>query len=196
MEDDIYIPLCLYLYTYPKFFRLCLYRFTFHYASTYTNHFCLAPLCPVYLHSTMPLLIRSRSRSRGTEKLIYIPLCLYLYISTIQDGNIVTLFTFHYASTYTDIRYDNEGKYHIYIPLCLYLYIAPAGSTFIPLIFTFHYASTYTRDQLLYFRSDQNLHSTMPLLIPSRDKASILCSLIYIPLCLYLYYLASATDFE
>src|SRR5699024_3628692 len=97
----------------------------------------------------------------------------------------------------------------IYIPLCFYLYWGNIFSQTHNFIFTFHYVSTYTKRgsrPVLYqedlhstmlllipapppvFSSEsQNLHSTMLLLIPEPllKPSVIIC--IYIPLCLYLY---------
>ena len=98
-------------------------RFTFHYASTYTK---IQSLWQAF-------------------RLIYIPLCFYLYDDKRLADNSKNRFTFHYASTYT---------------------LSPEGYRYTGISFTFHYASTYTS-----FRSHPkglrlHLHSTMLLLIP------------------------------
>ena len=100
-EILIYIPLCFYLYNVNKFHRYKVYKFTFHYVSTYTGKkriiasqelnlhstmFLLILLLfqmfeeyLLYLHSTMFLLILSLHPSNVCFMLIYIPLCFYLY---------------------------------------------------------------------------------------------------------------------
>ena len=120
--------------------------FTFHYASTYTQDTEAQPRQETYLHSTMLLLILTttthyyqRSFHLHSTMLllillylshasyfehIYIPLCFYLYSMPSIAQMTSTLFTFHYASTYTD---------------------ASAGPAVMLYAFTFHYASTYTR---------------------------------------------------
>ena len=78
---------------------------------------------------------------------IYIPLCFYLYCT--QPGHKYSLykFTFHYASTYTVVVFDDPVvSIQIYIPLCFYLY-AGVGRVI---------------DGV-----EAYLHSTMLLLIPS-----------------------------
>ena len=77
------------------------------------------------LHSTMPLLIPLLLIVPDVDVVIYIPLCLYLYEREQDYKRFKTLFTFHYASTYT-------------------LYPDPDSLKWA--IFTFHYASTYTHD--------------------------------------------------
>ena len=100
--------------------------FTFHYASTYTEevpekeeplfslHSTMLLLirthhqffCPVILtlHSTMLLLILIKKNVILLLKKLYIPLCFYLYDSQKFFTGIFILFTFHYASTYTDVE--------------------------------------------------------------------------------------------
>ena len=125
----------------------------------------------------------------ATPLSIYIPLCFYLYESVVQ---IVRL---------TDT---------IYIPLCFYLYrYAFRRSPSAISAFTFHYASTYTNlcrhvdrylidlhsTMLLLIQDDRfirlctvvNLHSTMLLLIRCLRSRARCRSIIYIPLCFYLY---------
>ena len=113
----------------------------------------------------MPLLIRKSELWKSAGKQIYIPLCLYLYLwwnirpsfctylhSTMpllirragEGSELLCVFTFHYASTYTE---EN-------------LYWCTWQNQF-----TFHYASTYTAHWQYPERVDKYLHSTMPLLI-------------------------------
>ena len=98
-----------------------------------------------YLHSTMFLLIRS---------------------SGLDVPGHLHEFTFHYVSTYTNIR----------------VFTLHCGT-----IFTFHYVSTYTRRNPLLSAPFLHLHSTMFLLIPLRQVLIVAHNLIYIPLCFYLY---------
>ena len=163
---NIYIPLCFYLYAF----------------------------CSVWwkdeddLHSTMLLLIRWITLRQIHQKPIYIPLCFYLYenydspaagsslylhstmllliLHAISHKILITIFTFHYASTYT-----------------LSVFLRPSLYS----EFTFHYASTYTKYKLDFSRFMRNLHSTMLLLIPSSSGISGSSFKIYIPLCFYLY---------
>ena len=79
-----------------------------------------------------------------TIYLIYIPLCFYLYQYTVVFDAGTNKFTFHYVSTYT------------YTWGC----VLKALSSF-----TFHYVSTYTNIKCETARIQQNLHSTMFLLI-------------------------------
>ena len=97
---------------------------------------------------------------------IYIPLCFYLYETSINNNPSLFTFTFHYVSTYTSSlvgmnppyhhlhstmfllirwkRLEPENNYKIYIPLCFYLYWAYRNWTPRRKPFTFHYVSTYT----------------------------------------------------
>ena len=92
---------------------------------------------------------------------------LLILSNTVYYRKIDSLFTFHYASTYTAHWY----------PCASYLSW-----------FTFHYASTYTVLPVHIFMYPYfYLHSTMPLLIQLFGTQSKQLSQIYIPLCLYLY---------
>ena len=109
-------------------------------------------------------------------KLIYIPLCFYLYLSGFLNDIVKT----HLHSTMflliRRIRAVERGILLIYIPLCFYLYqheqtklweINDLHSTMFLLIhghirslrgsarFTFHYVSTYTA-LFRYFHSDRH----------------------------------------
>ena len=122
----IYIPLCFYLYGPWLRSSQTVLSFTFHYASTYTILQTGIEIIGKYLHSTMLLLILRRQNSIKSFKIIYIPLCFYLYLPVrtwemhillylhstmlllIPIPDILHLptnniFTFHYASTYTDL---------------------------------------------------------------------------------------------
>ena len=119
----LYIPLCFYLYLSRKMWFCSLKSFTFHYASTYTTarSFLLAFLsslhstmlllilmwnkycnpCLSTLHSTMLLLIQKKPLRSYQKIYLYIPLCFYLYIWAQAQSWFTSIFTFHYASTYT-----------------------------------------------------------------------------------------------
>ena len=121
---------------------------------------------------------------------IYIPLCLYLYYSLCTSCCC---------------------GFYIYIPLCLYLYEKIKHCVSTGFLFTFHYVYIYIKSIITAERSDINLHSTMFIFI-SGTAGIFLASksftfhyvyiyikkaityyasamLIYIPLCLYLYFL-------
>ena len=125
-RNRIYIPLCFYLYGPWLRSSQTVLSFTFHYASTYTILQTGIEIIGKYLHSTMLLLILRRQNSIKSFKIIYIPLCFYLYLPVrtwemhillylhstmlllIPIPDILHLptnniFTFHYASTYTDL---------------------------------------------------------------------------------------------
>ena len=189
----IYIPLCLYLYEGHTAYNCTDDSFTFHYASTYTHANASIPSRGLDLHSTMPLLIPNYS-----SKCISQQTFTFHYASTYTNATILTKrrclqFTFHYASTYTRFCRWCSSSILIYIPLCLYLYLPGVGSGSVGGEFTFHYASTYTFAKWLYGYVKTHLHSTMPLLIPAVWSAYRYMSVIYIPLCLYLYGCAAYT---
>ena len=100
------------------------------------------------------------------NSLIYIPLCFYLYLSLMSFGMLSSIFTFHYASTYTT---------------------APSSVCSTLAVFTFHYASTYTGHNCGNRWRRKHLHSTMLLLIHHSKPFCYLIFSIYIPLCFYLY---------
>ena len=123
-----------------------------------------------YLHSTMLLLIPGQEQFTVRRKVIYIPLCFYLYRSSLLpflmcQSYLHSTMLLLIPSPFHSPRVSGKD---IYIPLCFYLYwkwIDIKGST---RIFTFHYASTYT----VVCASDQIDHIR-----------------IYIPLCFYLYHI-------
>ena len=120
-----------------------------------------------HLHSTMLLLIRNRSRYINIRHHIYIPLCFYLYKISAGRPPPGPPFTFHYASTYTDIAslYLDVNR-HLHSTMLLLIPIPVYGHTATNFLFTFHYASTYTIYPVVY---------------------SLRLNRIYIPLCFYLY---------
>ena len=210
---------------------LCTSKFTFHYASTYTddsvttriNGTIYIPLCfylyeePAVsaepaepdLHSTMLLLIQILDAPRHVSgwnlhstMLLLIRLDAYTqkladiftfhYASTYTVfrqyyNSIIYIFTFHYASTYTCSCFSPPVFFWIYIPLCFYLYQNAVYTTVRLWIFTFHYASTYTIYISASTRMQEDLHSTMLLLIRMLIDKCRLPGQIYIPLCFYLY---------
>ena len=76
----IYIPLCLYLYFVCKLSARDIKGFTFHYVYIYINGWEWILCCKNYLHSTMFIFILCGGSLEILRVLIYIPLCLYLYI--------------------------------------------------------------------------------------------------------------------
>ena len=74
------------------------------------------------LHSTMFIFISLRNLKGMKYNLIYIPLCLYLYITKTAWFHSLTF---------------------IYIPLCLYLYMRQVIDMEDELLFTFHYVYIY-----------------------------------------------------
>ena len=98
---------------------------------------------------------------------IYIPLCLYLYSHLL----------------WKDLR-----KEVIYIPLCLYLYFCVLNNPQDLYKFTFHYVYIYIPDVASYILPIAHLHSTMFIFIWLHNFKLCRLFLIYIPLCLYLYY--------
>ena len=119
--------------------------FTFHYVSITTTHNWIEP----------PFIV------------LYIPLCLYYY------GSSIHLVSFCYA--------------FLYIPLCLYYYSAGVNMSRLSPFFTFHYVSITTERFLLSGSFFLPLHSTMSLLLQGMDTTGNRGTLLYIPLCLYYY---------
>ena len=172
----------------PSLFFCILWKFTFHYVSTYTPPPDGFDAPEPHLHSTMFLLILLKVLLEPPAAVIYIPLCFYLYGQESYRNDCVwwiyiplcfylylivsqrevdrNTFTFHYVSTYTCRRYLSPAGWHcIYIPLCFYLYRTRSEYWLPWTVFTFHYVSTYTLTKSL----------------------NHLKTLIYIPLCFYLY---------
>ena len=168
LTGHIYIPLCFYLYMLPSYGKgriahiyipLCFYL--------YVSACLLNAFSAFDLHSTMLLLIHQKTVIRAVKENIYIPLCFYLYACPKEYIHLFWLFTFHYASTYTQHHPNlRELGWLIYIPLCFYLYITISSTIrnsliiYIPLCFYLYGLLMFAGD--IYF-------------------------LIYIPLCFYLY---------
>ena len=77
--------------------------------------------------------------------MIYIPLCFYLYAGTIPVNSSGSVFTFHYASTYT--LSGSIGKNllnHLHSTMLLLIRRQTMEHQRHENVFTFHYASTYT----------------------------------------------------
>ena len=105
---------------------------------------------------------------------IYIPLCFYFILRKEYQNAVLELFTFHYASTLSNMRYEVSVLYNnlhstmlllypscthcmplgrfIYIPLCFYFIGGAYASETQDDKFTFHYASTLSirNDNILY----------------------------------------------
>ena len=91
---------------------------------------------------------------------------LLIRVANLATALIAT-FTFHYVSTYTGATPKQASDIDI---------------------FTFHYVSTYTVCRSCSPSPDSHLHSTMFLLIHGRPRSHQMYTIIYIPLCFYLYY--------
>ena len=208
----IYIPLCFYLYCIRRYFHCVTYHIyiplCFYLYGLLNRHcFSVRP----HLHSTMLLLIRRDILTCYDQFVdLHSTMLLLILPSMISTDWLVILFTFHYASTYTDnvssfgrkvihlhstmlllIQiwvFGSDRQLLIYIPLCFYLYssysrrVRSSYSIYIPLCFYL-----YTMQEVGHFRI-QNLHSTMLLLILVPLKISNAQNKIYIPLCFYLYF--------
>ena len=140
----IYIPLCFYLYKIQAYCPIG--QINLHSTMFLLIQIRLFPTAVIWhLHSTMFLLIPIAMNVISNTTGIYIPLCFYLYDSTIC----------------TDPANDQ-----IYIPLCFYLYdntfeakrrkVADLHSTMFLLI---------QKPPVAIYGGDTNLHSTMFLLI-------------------------------
>ena len=117
----LYIPLCLYLYTQHCHYSIISSNFTFHYVYIYiyyelgedcyypTLHstmfifiwgwLCLCSAWGCSLHSTMFIFILCFPFGQEEKRSLYIPLCLYLYLSVVyraSDGSALhsTMFIF------------------------------------------------------------------------------------------------------
>ena len=134
---------------------------------------------------------------------------LLLILCQLSSHLHIHLFTFHYASTYTQRYRDPQSSMLNLHSTMLLLIPSPTGSllsgwlylhsTMLLLIpatagysgaataFTFHYASTYTRGFLTVRGKVPDLHSTMLLLIRNPRIQKFYQETIYIPLCFYLY---------
>ena len=136
----------------------------------------------------MLLLYRSDKMTVAIPEGIYIPLCFYFIVMAVEELGYVMKFTFHYASTLSQIAIlDEQEKSHlhstmlllylraaaaapkaacIYIPLCFYFirhgYFRKScgGFIYIPLCFYFICYGC------LHSLPDPYLHSTMLLLYP------------------------------
>ena len=129
--------------THPKRYEYVMGGFTFHYASTISKAFFSASFSSLTLHSTMLLLYLSSNMSQSKSTSLYIPLCFYYILYEIHRVNYFTIlyiplcfyyivgrfelsnyqyaFTFHYASTISQLTYLRR---------------------IVRVYFTFHYAST------------------------------------------------------
>ena len=183
---EIYIPLCLYLYslagiktTVLQNLHSTMFIFICH------SHYAITVLFEFTFHYVYIYIPGGKSVQKSYD--IYIPLCLYLYksIITAERSNInlhSTMFIFilynceSESSTifiyiplclylYSVKWYKYVELYNIYIPLCLYLYVVTFMKSSNLTLFTFHYVYIY--------------------ILSCRRKW--FTGIIYIPLCLYLY---------
>ena len=183
----IYIPLCFYF---------------IYLVSAGHRHWS-----PIYIPLCFYFILRRTGISSGTTR-IYIPLCFYFIAVHAGAGNGDQPFTFHYASTLSDLRRRlSPAAVGIYIPLCFYfidwtidnrtlwkpIYI-PLCFYFIGYLrqlkrqgssFTFHYASTLSLEAVRCTEMELHLHSTMLLLYRQLQFKESSRSSIYIPLCFY-----------
>ena len=124
MLQQIYIPLCLYLYLRCECRDGVFCKFTFHYVYIYIGTGKSYVANQIYLHSTMFIFIYSHKPYCKYLQKIYIPLCLYLYKNLMLDLPALSV---------------------IYIPLCLYLYMKRISCVMWLSLFTFHYVYIYIR---------------------------------------------------
>ena len=165
--SSIYIPLCFYFIGCRRHHHAELGAgFTFHYASTlsacanthndYTNRIYI-PLCFYF--------IRYPEEEKNTCIGIYIPLCFYFIWIGFDNHDLVSWFTFHYASTLSWTA-DPEKLWDRYLHstmLLLYQFAYEVrnnmGEIYIPLCFYFIETQLISVGYKLI-----DLHSTMLLL--------------------------------
>ena len=147
----IYIPLCFYLYSLSEriytslliiYIPLCFYLYdtlpTTGQNVEHNLHSTMLLLIRIQhliifvrkinLHSTMLLLIPDRYFHRPSESIFTFHYASTYTIFCEIRHCIIKLFTFHYASTYTKTKIIFFFLYQlIYIPLCFYLYALPDG---------------------------------------------------------------------
>ena len=102
VQRQLYIPLCLYLYTNQYHEKLLAIAFTFHY---------------VYIY----IALRGGYQSAAPFFTFHY---VYIYMqSSIDFARVYINFTFHYVYIYMGLVYLCIGTPQVlYIPLCLYLY--------------------------------------------------------------------------
>ena len=140
----------------------------------------------------MLLLILLCNQHHIRDKLIYIPLCFYLYFFCRNRTYLYCIYIplcFYLYHTLIAAAYSCQK---IYIPLCFYLYFHCSTVSTSAEGFTFHYASTYTVsvENKMLPSSTFTFHyaSTYTLSVTQRWHYMMM---IYIPLCFYLYSLSS-----
>ena len=139
-------------------------EFTFHYASTLservariiTGFSIYIPLCFYFISFGIDGNLKRSD--------IYIPLCFYFIPMRWNPALKSSPFTFHYASTLSDLAAEWAG---------------------IQTVFTFHYASTLSVSVGTLMSYITNLHSTMLLLYQDVGRGVSERQDIYIPLCFY-----------
>ena len=111
------------------------YSFTFHYVYIYIPFLNLMLYYQNPLHSTMFIFIFAPPDKPLPYRLLYIPLCLYLYEN--QEYKSFSLPALHSTMFIFISCTYNKSCFciYLYIPLCLYLYClcSEKGSTLLPL---------------------------------------------------------------
>ena len=111
---------------------------------------------------------------------------LLLYQETIHFPHLLCVnFTFHYASTISEVNANNGETDCLYIPLCFYYIMFPFVQEAWLYAFTFHYASTISLLPLCICPCKTPLHSTMLLLYQVTMEEKVTKLFLYIPLCFY-----------
>ena len=191
--------------------QYCLYpdlTFTFHYASTLSLQTRPLRLRQLHLHSIMLLLYPWRPWSTSLIQIIYIPLCFYFIVWRCREESGHAKFTFHYASTLSDVFWPITWMkfylhsimlllyqltmrqfivfyFHLHsIMLLLYRY-TPVVCAYAVSLFTFHYASTlsnWSASEKIFC-----IEIYIPLCFYFIDLENFwwILSFIYIPLCFY-----------
>ena len=98
------------------------------------------------LHSTMFLLIPRPEIHSSTESFHLHSTMFLLILRASRCSRFRNAFTFHYVSTYTNVK---------------------SVTPYTDRKFTFHYVSTYTSEEKIKRVGHEHLHSTMFLLIPA-----------------------------
>ena len=117
-------------------------NFTFHYASTISDSSVLPAAVLPALHSTMLLLYRLYRVEGDAKTYLYIPLCFYYIMYDVKGVVADMIFTFHYASTISDICLDCLPPVSPLHSTMLLLYLTAEAWGVSTDVFTFHYAST------------------------------------------------------
>ena len=228
--SSIYIPLCFYFIFRRDMGLYSDLEFTFHYASTLSRRAlsCRARVSPIYIPLCFYFILSNYIIAERGKKIyiplcfyfipaaflilsgtccIYIPLCFYFIMILCLHPESTVPFTFHYASTLSDMATAKKlPSGSIYIPLCFYFITAwmmkPEKHLRIYIPLCFYFITQGDIEKLTI----TNLHSTMLLLYQSRYNGHLEASSftfhyastlsaangdgwtiipIYIPLCFY-----------